>query len=228
MEQKLEDLKRIGGGLLGRTYTNFEDVIVKHIYCRTNQPNLKAIEKGLEKIKGISYMNISSIIDFYIQPEIDEIKIKREYVKGKNLEEYIKEKDKFTITETSDIIFPLAKVLSDLGEKYNLIHGNLKPSNVIINLDDKKNVSLIKIVDFCPPALIQYVLNNRKIEEKDKPYYHPSVLQGKQPVHQTDIYSIGAIAYRMLKGKSYEEGNKLNLEERAKEFEDIISKTLRL
>ena len=59
-----------------------------------------------------------------------------------NLENYLKIRDKpFSINEIKEILLQLNKILKKLNEE-NIIYGNLKLSNILINLDEINKISI--------------------------------------------------------------------------------------
>ena len=59
-----------------------------------------------------------------------------------NLENYLKIRDKpFSINEIKEILLQLNKIFKKLNEE-NTIHGNLKLSNILINLDEINKISI--------------------------------------------------------------------------------------
>ena len=59
-----------------------------------------------------------------------------------NLENYLKKRDKsLSINEIKEILLQLNKILKKLNEE-NIIYGNLKLSNILINLDEINKISI--------------------------------------------------------------------------------------
>ena len=59
-----------------------------------------------------------------------------------NLENYLKIRDKpLSINEIKEILLQLNKIFKKLNEE-NIIYGNLKLSNILINLDEINKISL--------------------------------------------------------------------------------------
>lgn len=190
----------------GKSYLSKNSVLktIEH----ADEKALEDLSRRVEELKKISHPNIAKVIGFNTYSEIDEPHIEREYIQGKGLQ-----KKEISRDETKKIFFSLIHTLEDISKKHNFVYGNLKPSNIIVTKNG------IKITD-----IGLYIPGQQILGKEDRSYYHPSILEGQKPTEQTDIYSIGAIAYEMLKGEQYRKGGKLNLDN--KDLEEKISKAL--
>ena len=95
--------------------------------------------------------------------------------------------------QVADIIFKICHAL-DYANTQGLLHRDIKPANIL--LDDGGTP---KISDFgsC------YLLDNETtqvLEVGTLPYMPPEQFAGAEPNVQTDIYSVGVMAYQLLTG----------------------------
>lgn len=99
------------------------------------------------------------------------------------------------------ILLKLCNGLSML-RSLNVIHGNLKPSNILFDRD-----GLLKISDYCVNSIRDVTLLPLSYFN----YLTPEQLFNKEIGHYSDIWSIGCIVYYLLyeknifEGQSYEE-----------------------
>jgi len=117
----------------------------------------------------------------------------QEAIAGVNLKTYLK-KRKLHI----DDALVLAKTLLKMGEyllKFDLVHGDIKPENIMVTQRDGKNI--FKIVDFGSMTEI-YSLNSRAGTPS---YLAPERFEGKSINESTEIFSIGVTLYEALTGK---------------------------
>ena len=82
-----------------------------------------------------------------------------------------------------------------LCEKEHIIHGNIKPSNILVSKDEE-----YKLSDFG-------ILKNADITASEKQktgmeYQAPEVLRGEQYGHTADIYSLGMVMYWLLNNQT--------------------------
>ncbi|HQL24869.1 MAG TPA: protein kinase, partial [candidate division Zixibacteria bacterium] len=87
----------------------------------------------------------------------------------------------------------------DFAHKNNILHGNLRPSNILFDKDD-----VVKLSDFALP--IQYD------GPKQKNWYSPPERKSSR---QGDVYGIGVILHQMLTGRNprYDENDNLDLDD---------------
>ena len=82
-----------------------------------------------------------------------------------------------------------------LCEKEHIIHGNIKPNNILVSKDEE-----YKLSDFS-------ILKNADITASEKQktgmeYQAPEVLRGEQYGHTADIYSLGMVMYWLLNNQT--------------------------
>lgn len=119
-----------------------------------------------------------------------------EYMDGRDLGYYIKNKKKFTIKEIIFILLIVCKSLK-LAHESRIIHRDIKPQNILIT---KKNT--IKITDF-GIAKVSKLSNLTSKGEKvigTTFYMSPEQIRGENVDVRTDVYSLGIVAYELLTG----------------------------
>lgn len=130
--------------------------------------------------------------------------------KGQDLYEYGCEKT-FSITEIKNIAVQLLKLLVKMQEK-NIVHGDIKPENIIYNNKTRK----VSIIDF---------------EGKyTKEYASPEQIFGGKVSYKTDVWSVGVLLY-WLASKTHPFKNFKELKDKrvkyprewSKEFQDFLS-----
>lgn len=111
---------------------------------------------------------------------------------GINLKQYLK-KRKLSIEEA----ITLTKTLISMGEyllKYNLVHGDIKPENIIVMQRDGKKI--FKIIDFGSITEI-FSINNKAGTPS---YLAPERFKGGSINEKSEIFSIGVTIYEALCG----------------------------
>ena len=111
---------------------------------------------------------------------------------GINLKQYLK-KRKLSIEEA----ITLTKTLISMGEyllKFNLVHGDIKPENIIVMQRDGKKI--FKIIDFGSITEI-FSINNKAGTPS---YLAPERFKGGSINEKSEIFSIGVTVYEALCG----------------------------
>ena len=136
--------------------------------------------------------------DFFPKAVIPKNRTQRYYVmqlfKGEDLDSYLKEKH-LSVDDSVE----LAKTLLNMSQfllKYDLVHGDIKPNNVMIAKDEDGNSSY-KIIDFGSVTEI-FSLNSRAGTPS---FLSPERFQGESISEISEIFSIGVTFYLALTGK---------------------------
>ena len=116
-----------------------------------------------------------------------------EYFDGINLKDYIN-KRKLSIDESITLTKTILKMSSYLL-KFDLVHGDIKPENIIIMERDGKKV--FKLIDF--GSIIEiYSINT---EAGTPSYLAPERFNGSSISEKSEIFSIGVTLYEVLTKK---------------------------
>ena len=117
-----------------------------------------------------------------------------ELFKGEDLDSYLKHKH-LTIDDSIE----LAMTLLDMSQfllKYDLVHGDIKPNNIMIAKDNDENLEF-KIIDFGSITEIFSLNSNAGTPS----YLSPERFQGESISESSEIFSIGVTLYLSLTGK---------------------------
>lgn len=111
---------------------------------------------------------------------------------GINLKQYLK-KRKLSIDEAINLVKTLIS-MSEYLLKFNLVHGDIKPENIIIMERDGKKI--FKIIDFGSITEIFSIANKAGTPS----YLAPERFTGSAINEKTEIFSIGVTLYQSLTG----------------------------
>jgi serine/threonine protein kinase len=104
--------------------------------------------------------------------------------------------------ETLRIFSQLASAVACAHDQ-NVVHGNIKPDNVLFDQTQRP-----VLTDFCIPRLHEY---GNAFRATNPAYFSPEQASGEPATPQSDIYALGILLYEMItgeapfKGTSYEE-----------------------
>ena len=119
----------------------------------------------------------------------------QEWITGYNLEEKLEKQGKLTASEVKDILIKILPVLQFL-QKNQIIHRDIKPSNIILNRE-----KLPILIDFGIVKEIYTIVNQKTpytvLGIGTPGFISPEQKKG-QPIHASDIYSLGLTAIYLL------------------------------
>ncbi len=116
-----------------------------------------------------------------------------EYLEGETLKEYLKKRSLHI-----DDAITLAKTLLKMSQyllKYDLVHGDIKPENIIVT--NRKEKLIFKVIDFGSMSEI-YSIDSRAGTPS---YLAPERFKGDSISESTEIFSIGVVLYEALTKK---------------------------
>ena len=141
----------------------------------------------------LTHPNVIGIYDAGIESEFCYIAM--EYVDGQTLEPYCEVADLLPLERVVEIAFKCGLAL-DFANRSGIIHRDIKPANILLG-----NNGNIKITDF--GIALQRDGEMTQLEGVGSPMYmSPEQAQEHVLTHQTDIYSLGVVMYRLLTGKA--------------------------
>jgi serine/threonine protein kinase len=122
-----------------------------------------------------------------------------QYIPGGNLEAQIEKKGKLKISRVLEWVLDIAIAL-EAALKAGVVHHDIKPANILLDLDDK-----VKISDFG----LAYALHDAQSESLlpelssfgSPDYVSPEKLLNGFEDNKGDIFSLGATFYELLTGK---------------------------
>ena len=217
--------KVLGEGSFGITYIGWDEirnipVAIKEYYpadlvsrdvLRSKDKKVYAFEKDdasdyetqlqkfYEEAQNLSRFNqltsIVSVYDFFYENQTAYIVMN--YIEGISLKEYIKQNGPMTQGKMLQLMEPVLMDMQKVHES-GLIHRDISPSNILMDADGK-----LILIDF-GAARITNVDLTRSLTLVFKRGYSPEEQyrsDGKQGFY-TDIYSLSAVMYYMLTGKT--------------------------
>lgn len=123
--------------------------------------------------------------------------IVKEYLEGITLKDYIDSNDGVTDTETAlSIIVPVLEGLSTI-HKAGFVHRAVSPKNIIITVDNEIKISNFRFLKDASPYKDENMTVHFSAGYTPPEQYRSKSKQGAF----SDIYSVGAILYRMLTGE---------------------------
>lgn len=187
-----EYIKRgLNGDVYFGTRKKMGDEVVLKFYW-ANQ-NYDASEEAVI-LKSIKHDNILEIYDLrFLPPHFAYFLTPK--ISGGDLQGILDER-KLSSKETLEIISGILMGLTELHSKHNLVHRDLKPGNILINISDKRPI----IADLGAVKKIEN--SNGSVTASKSTYYYlpPEAIEKDEYYFQSDIYQVGLILFQLLNG----------------------------
>ncbi len=198
--QVISKLGKGGSGTVFRGYDPLlkRDVALKTIQLPANSADADVLVGRLQveavHTARINHPNIVTVHDF--ERRGDAAYIAMERVDGVSLADYMRAKRPLEINETMAIGHGVARALMAAHEE-QLVHGDLKPSNVMLGRD-----GAIKVADFGTSQIVRQRQAADSAIIGTPGYIAPEVLEGKGSSQAADLFSFGVVLYEALAGSN--------------------------
>jgi serine/threonine protein kinase len=194
--------KKLGQGATSTVYLGFDPFAKREVAVKVlkqeilNDPKMgKLYQRQLDNEASLagklSHPHIVAIYDALISDEASHVVM--EYVNGGTLEKYAEPNNLLPIDKVVEYMFKCCRALN-YAQFNGVIHRDIKPANMLLTEDGD-----IKISDMGAALLLD--IEQTQVNNIGSPgYMSPEQLRGEVLTHQTDIYSLGVVMYRLLTG----------------------------
>lgn len=201
---KYRVIRKLGQGATSEVYLAFDPFAEKEVAIKVlrqemldNSTQGKVHRRMLHaeaSLAGkLSHPHIVTIYDAVITDEISYVVM--EYIKGSTLEKHVEPDGLREIQSVVEILFKCCRALN-YAQFYGVIHRDIKPANILLTDRGEPKISDLG-------AAIILDLEQTRMNNIGSPsYMSPEQISGETLTHQTDIYSLGVVMYRMLTGRS--------------------------
>ena len=205
---KLLDL--IGRGGMGAVYraehTGLRRQVALKVMSQRYLNNPRIVSRFLEEIRIVSELDHPNIVKaFDADYEQNRYFLVMEYVPGRSLDHWLEKEGRFFVGWACECIRQAAMGLQHAAER-NLIHRDVKPSNLIVPEKPAANQPLVKLLDFGLAFSVGETENfgftqpGRTVGTLD--YMAPEQSVSSRNIDaRTDIYSLGCVFFHLLTGK---------------------------
>jgi len=198
-------LEQLGEGGMAIVYKAYDtrletDVAVKVIRTENILPSvlersLKRFEREAKALARLTHPNIVKVTDFGEHEGRPYLVM--EYLPGGTLKQRLGKPIPWT--EAIPILLPIARAL-DFAHRQNMIHRDVKPSNILITADGEPMLTDFGIAKILDDDATQD-LTGTSAAVGTPEYMAPEQAIAKTVDHRADIYSLGVVLYEMLTGR---------------------------
>jgi serine/threonine protein kinase len=198
---KYEIVSEIGRGGMAVVYKAFDPLLQRHVALKVLSPRLSSEEQVMRRFEleartaaNLKHINIVTIYDVGSAAGFQFLVM--ELLEGRTLREEIRAAGALSLARVVAITGQLASAL-DYAHQRNLIHRDVKPSNVILSAEDHATLT-----DF---GLVRATHGSRLTEVGSAvgtlDYMPPEQLSGEEVDYRADVYSLGIVVYESLAGQ---------------------------
>ena len=189
-------LEKIGSGGIATVYKAMsydEKLVALKILSSQDPEDIRRFKREFLLLNSIKHSNIIQVYDFGYTSKTEPY-FSMELIRGADLKTYFRE---LSLQRFYIALIQICQTLEFIHYK-NIIHGDLKPSNVLISSDQKGKLK-VKFTDF---GFAQFGKSIDSAQWKGSlPYLAPEIIRGEEYNHQVDLYSLGVMMYEVITGE---------------------------
>lgn len=196
-------IEQVSSGRFGSVYRAHQaalgrDVAIKVVPAEfASRPSfIRRFEGEAETVARLEHLFIVPIYDYWRDP--DGAYVVARWMRGGSVGDSIQTKGACTPQRAASIINQLALALA-VAHNNGIIHGNIKPSNIL--LDEDGNGYLSDFGLFRNLARLEGIPASAFVANEWLDYLAPEQIRHEPVTPQTDLYSLGVTLYEMITGQ---------------------------
>ncbi|CAN5144072.1 hypothetical protein BH11PLA2_BH11PLA2_41130 [soil metagenome] len=199
--------KKIGLGGMGIVYLGFDESLHRNVALKVMLPtiavNKSARDRFLREARASAAVEHPHVVSIYAVSEHDGVPfLAMQYLKGAPLDKYLAKKGPPSVAQILRVGRETAEGLAAAHAK-GLVHRDIKPANLWLEVPHGR----VKILDFglAKPSSTDSEESTELTQVGavvgTPAYMAPEQGRGEAVDHRTDLYSLGAVLYRLCTGR---------------------------
>ncbi|QDU18924.1 protein kinase domain-containing protein [Urbifossiella limnaea] len=196
-------VKELGKGGMGAVYAAIDTRLDRRLALKVMLPQFAADpaarERFLREARAAARVKHDNVVTVYEADERDGVPyIAMEYLEGYPLDEYLKKKGNPTPAQVLKMAAEAAAGLA-AAHRQGLVHRDVKPGNLWLEAPAGR----VKVLDFglARPVDAEVELTKSGAIVGTPAYMSPEQARGEKVDHRTDLFSLGAVLYRLVTGR---------------------------
>jgi eukaryotic-like serine/threonine-protein kinase len=197
-------VKELGKGGMGAVYAAIDTRLDRRLALKVMLPefttNRDAKERFLREARAAAQINHDNVVTVYEADERNGIPyITMQFLRGYPLDQFLKQKGPPPLAHVIRIAREAALGLSAAHE-LGLVHRDIKPANLWLEAPNGR----VKVLDFglAKPVGSEAELTKSGAVIGTPAYTSPEQARGLKVDHRTDLFSLGAVLYRLCTGQN--------------------------
>jgi serine/threonine protein kinase/formylglycine-generating enzyme required for sulfatase activity len=197
-------LKQLGAGGMGAVYLALDARLDRRLALKVMLPafaaDAAAKERFLREARAAAKISHDNVVTVYEADERDGVPyIAMQFLQGYPLDEYLKTKGAPPLPHVLRIAREAALGLA-AAHALGLVHRDIKPANLWLEAPNGR----VKVLDFglAKPVGSEAELTRSGAVVGTPAYMSPEQARGLKVDHRTDLFSLGAVLYRLCTGKN--------------------------
>jgi serine/threonine-protein kinase len=202
LNNRYQLLHTLGAGGMAVVYRAYDRMLERPVAIKILRQDFTGDNSFRERFRqealsaaNLSHPNIVTVHDFGFDDGRPFIVM--EHVPGTDLKSMIKERGKFSETESINLLVQACEGIG-YAHRAGLVHCDVKPHNMLVTPDGR-----LKVTDFGIARALATISPDEQSEVVwgSPQYFSPEQAAGAAPSPASDVYSLGVILYEMLAGQ---------------------------